>query len=284
MTSDARISPTAHYTGQVWLQHGMSDARLQTRMGRLFYKALQPAMAVSHRLGGPTLEAFLLARHHLIDRQLQQAIETGSVSQVIEIASGLSPRGGRFAARYGKAITYVETDLPAMSTVKAERLKLSKTGAHRVMVLDAMRDDGPDSLLSICRQLDPDKGLAIVTEGLVNYFEQPVVLSLWRRLAIALSGFSHGLYLSDIHCKSANQSLLADVFIAGLSTFVRNRVGLLFADPSDCEKSLLDSGFQNAELLKPSDWSNDIPSCGADWADLVRVIQAECGQATPPKK
>src|SRR6476619_3445777 len=103
------ISPTAYYTGAVWARHGLSHPALSTARGRLMYRSVQPAMAVTEALGGTRLEDFLLTRHLLIDSLLEEAIERGEVSQVIEVAAGLSPRGWRFAERHGERLTYIET-------------------------------------------------------------------------------------------------------------------------------------------------------------------------------
>ena len=90
--SDA-ISPTAHYTGYVWYRHGLSHPGLATPEGRALYHAARPFNFGARSLGGPTLEGFLLARHRAIDALLDQAISSGAVGQVIEVAAGLSPRG-----------------------------------------------------------------------------------------------------------------------------------------------------------------------------------------------
>ena len=42
---------------------------------------------------------------------LERAIEAGGVTQVIELACGLSPRGWRFANRYGERLRSIEADL-----------------------------------------------------------------------------------------------------------------------------------------------------------------------------
>ncbi|MGH2894159.1 MAG: class I SAM-dependent methyltransferase, partial [Solirubrobacteraceae bacterium] len=113
MSSSAKISPTAHYTGEVWRRNGLSHPWLATREGRAMFDALHPLMRASGALGGPSLETYLLARHAAIDALLQSAIECDGVTQVIEIAAGMSPRGWRFANRYGERLVYVEADLPA---------------------------------------------------------------------------------------------------------------------------------------------------------------------------
>src|SRR2546423_6101680 len=106
-----QISPTAHYTGYVWFAHGHSHEAFATRTGRLMYQALRAPNVAAHALGLPTLEGMLLARHRLIDLRLQQAIDAGEISQVIEVACGLSPRGWRFRPKYGE-LPYIEARPP----------------------------------------------------------------------------------------------------------------------------------------------------------------------------
>ena len=63
-----RIGPTAHYTGYVWARNGLSHPELATTEGRILFDSLQPAMLASRALGGPTLEAYLLAHLVPVDR------------------------------------------------------------------------------------------------------------------------------------------------------------------------------------------------------------------------
>src|SRR3954467_11756356 len=166
------ISPTAHYTGEVWRRNGLSHPALGTAEGRRAYLALEPMMALSRTLGGPTLERNLLARHRLIDHLLEAAIEEGRISQVLEIAAGMSPRGWRFAGRYGERLTYLEADLPEMAARKRAALRGAGDLPNlRVVDVDAMRDDGPDSIAAVAATLDHGQGLAVITEGLLVYFD-----------------------------------------------------------------------------------------------------------------
>ena len=184
------ISPTAHYTGAVWSRNGLSTPELSTGLGRASFNSLRPAMAVSGALGGVTLEQFLLARHRLIDHLLETAIAAGRISQVLEIATGMSPRGWRFARDHGAAIDYIEADLPAMAARKREALERagSLNEHHRVVEIDALPDTGPNSVGAITGELDHGRGLAVITEGLIAYLDLDGVLGLWRRTATALSG------------------------------------------------------------------------------------------------
>jgi O-methyltransferase involved in polyketide biosynthesis len=248
--SSDRIGPTAHYTGYVWARNGLSHPELETIEGRILFDSLQPAMIASRLAGGPTLEAYLLARHRAIDALLDSAIERGEVGQVVEVACGLSPRGWRFARRYGQNIVYVEADLPEMAARKRRALeRMDSMGEHhRVREVDALRaDDGPGTLAAIAAELDPDRGLAIITEGLLGYISTDAVDGIWRRFARTLSRFPLGRYISDLHL-GGSVTAEVRVFRLLLSAFVRGRVYLHFSDAREAEAALASAGFASAEV------------------------------------
>ena len=251
MSSGDNISPTAHYTGEVWRRAGLSHPWLGTREGRIMVEALHPLMVVSGALGGPSLESYLLARHRAIDALLTDAVEGHGVSQVIEIAAGMSARGWRFANRYGDRLTYVEADLPAMAARKRRALERigSLSDAHRVAEIDALRDDGPGSLAQLAAELDPGAGLAVVTEGLLGYLATDPMLALWRRIAATLQTFPTGRYLSDLHLGSV-QTPAVRFFRHLLGAFVRGQVYLHFDSAEEAEAALRDAGFASAAVRR----------------------------------
>ncbi|MFL5884469.1 MAG: class I SAM-dependent methyltransferase [Thermoleophilaceae bacterium] len=246
------ISPTAHYTGHVWVRNGLSHPELATLEGRVMFDAIEPAMIASRVVGGPTLERMLLARHRLIDDLLTRSIDDGRIGQVIEIACGMSPRGWRFAERYGDEISYVEADLPDMAARKRRALEKigSLSDAHRVVELDALRDRGRRSLATVASKLDRERGLAIVTEGLLTYFPDEDVLGMWRRFARELGRFSSGLYLADLRLRGT-QGPLDHGFVALLSAFVQRSVHAHFDGEGAAVEALLDAGFGDARLHQP---------------------------------
>ncbi len=249
MTSSDAISPTAHYTGYVWARNGLSHPWLVTTEGRLLFESLHPLMRVSAALGGPSLESYLLARHRAIDALLENAIEAHGVTQVVEVAAGMSPRGWRFVQRHGDRITYVEADLPAMAARKRRALqRIGTLGEHhRVEDLDALRDGGPGSLDALAAGLDREAGLAIITEGLLGYLAPDAVDGLWRRFARTLDEFSSGRYISDLHLGSVQNAAVRGFRVA-LSAFVRGRVYLHFDDGAEAEAKLRECGFRSASV------------------------------------
>jgi O-methyltransferase involved in polyketide biosynthesis len=252
--SSSPISPTAHYTGYVWARNGLSHPELETIEGRVLFESLRPAMIVNAALGGGTLESYLLARHLAIDALLEQAIETGGVSQVVEVAAGLSPRGWRFVTRYGERLTYIEADLRDMAARKRGALeRMGSLGEHhRVVALDALREDGPESLSAVASELDSSQGLAIITEGLLGYLPGDAVERIWRRFARTLAGFAAGHYVSDLHLGAAQDSRVR-AFRVLLSVFVRGRVYLHFNTATEATEALRAAGFATAVLHRAVD-------------------------------
>ncbi len=269
MSGSDAISPTAHYTGYVWARNGLSHPALSTREGELLFASLQPAMLASRSVGGPSLEAYLMARHRAIDARVERAIESGAASQVLEVAAGLSPRGWRFAQRYGEEITYVEVDLPAMA--RRKRRALERIGPlsehHQVREADALKPDGAGSLAELTAELDPGAGLIIVTEGLLGYLSTPEMTALWERFATALGRFSSGCYVSDLHLGDAVTPVIR-TFRVLLGAFVRGRVYLHFDSAEQAERALLAAGFHAAQVARAG--SAD----GHGGAQLAHILEA----------
>jgi O-methyltransferase involved in polyketide biosynthesis len=277
MSSSARISPTAHYTGYVWFRNGLSHPAFKTTTGQLLFAALEPANRASRALFGSSLEGGLLARHRVIDHLLERAIDAGEVSQVIEVAAGLSPRGRRFSQRYGERLLYIEGDLPGMAATK--RGVLDRAGAgprHHVVELDALSDHGPNSLATIAaRELDPTAGTAIITEGLLNYFDRDAVMGMWQRFARVLAGSARGLYLSDLHLADEMRAVTgARTFTTLLSWFARGQVHAHFADAADAEAGLREAGFHEARAHLAGDFASTLAVAGPRDSAYVRVLAA----------
>ncbi len=270
-----KISPTAHYTGYVWFAHGQSHEAFATRTGRLMYQALRGPNLLAHRIHQPTLEGMLLARHRVIDLRLGQAIEAGEIDQIVEVAAGLSPRGWRFRTRYGDRITYVEADLPGMLENKRRILARlgGETAHHRTAIVDALAASGPTSIDAICGSLDPRRGTAIITEGLVNYFDTEAMLGMWRRFAGALRRFPRNLYLSDLILADGNRGPFVTGFQWLLSAFVRGRVHMHFGSPEQAEDALATVGLTGV-LIDPRDLAFELPGLELEGAGRVRIVEA----------
>lgn len=263
----ASIGPTAHYTGHVWSRNGLSHPELGTAEGRVLYLGAEAALLPLRLLGQPTLEGFLLARHLVIDALLEEAIGEGRVTQVLEIACGMSPRGWRFTERHPDMV-YVEADLPAMAARKRAALeRIGRPPTHRVAEIDALAADGPASISSVVEaELDRGPGLAVITEGLLNYLSPSAVGALWANIAPIAD-----LYLSDLFVGQDSPRLVGRAFSAGLAAFVRSPISLHFRNGGEAQTALLAAGFAEANVSRAADHpaAPDRPG-----ADLVRIVQA----------
>jgi O-methyltransferase involved in polyketide biosynthesis len=269
--ANEHVSLTAHYTGTIWLRHGLSSDAFATPEGRRLDALMRPITLASRALGGPSLEGVLLARHRLIDHRLSEAITDGRVGQVLEIAAGLSPRGWRFSREH-PGLTYIEADLPDMAARKRE--VLARTGAtHRVIDIDALAESGPSSLDEVLGALDPSRGVAVLTEGLVHYLPREALLGLWARLARGLKRFPHGIYLADFHLRDG-VPWLARPFVPLLKLFVRGSVDLPFADEPELLREVRTAGFAEAQLLQPRHFEAAIGPPVDAGANAVAVLEA----------
>jgi O-methyltransferase involved in polyketide biosynthesis len=274
----ARLSPTAHFTGHVWYRNGLGDPALRTRAGQLMVAAFSPIDRAARLAGGPALEDVLLGRHRAIDERLELAIERGEVQQVLEVAAGLSPRGLRFARRHPRELFYVEGDLPAMARRKREALARTEepAGSHHLVVeIDALADHGPRSLADVAaRFFDPARGLAIITEGLLNYFDRAAVEGMWARFARVLARHSCGLYLSDLHLGDDMERVRgARAFAALVSVLARGRVHFHFAESGAAGRALLAAGFAEARFFPTT------ARAGSGAVAPVRILEARTGSA-----
>ncbi len=275
-----RISPTAHYTGEVWIRHGLGDPALGTPAGRALYGALRPLSPLSSALlGGLTLERYLLDRHLALDRLLARAIEAGAL-QVLEIAAGLSPRGYRFAQRYREAgLRYIEGELPPMARRKREALWRAdlQPPNHTVLDADLLVTAGPRSLEAIMEaELDPEVPAALVIEGLLSYFDGPVMGELWPRLAQALGRFPRGLLLANTELRSeAGSRPLIRAFALALSRFAAAPVRFHFLDEAEAVTTLSEAGFPRVALHRPSDLLDREVG-----PQVVRLVAATTGKLT----
>jgi O-methyltransferase involved in polyketide biosynthesis len=266
-----RISPTAHYTGYVWARNGLGDPGLVTPEGRLLHGTGQLVLGPVGLLGGPTLEHFLLARHRIIDLLLAGHVSAGRVGQVVELAAGMSPRGLRFTREY-PGLTYLEVDLPGMAERKRAALRRIGSDAERLRV-ESADVFGPE-LDELFAGLDPERGVAVVTEGLLNYFPTEAVVSLWTRIASASARFPEGVYLSDLHLRPREGGGVDRAFAALLGTVVRGSVHFHFDDTTAAAAALEEAGFDSAVLHAPREYAGRLPGMTAAGAGRVRVVEA----------
>jgi O-methyltransferase involved in polyketide biosynthesis len=280
----SRISPTAYYTGYVWVANSLAPAAFGTSRGRLFYSSLKPVMALGRRgFFGLTLEDLLVQRHRIIDTILTDAISTQGVRQVVEVPGGLTGRGVRFASRYPQ-IQYIEGDLPDMALRKAAMVASlpSPPSNLRVVSINALRDSGPESFADIGdRLLDDTAPTVMIVEGLLNYFGEDDARGILARAAAFLSRYPRGILLADLAIRGdIEQSPAARGFMRALSVFARGESHLHFADAAEADRALATAGFSEHRVHAPSDWADRLPIARSrvPGAEAIRVLEGRTGR------
>ena len=63
--------------------------------------------------------------------------------------------------------------------------------------------------------MENESGVVVITEGLVNYFDQKKLEFIWKNIAQNLKRYSNSYFLSDIHLyqnsESATESVLRNL-------------------------------------------------------------------------
>ena len=219
----------------------------------------------------------LLARHRLIDLRLANAIDAGEISQIVEVACGLSPRGWRFRSTYGDAITYVEADLPGMLENKQRIIAQlgGETAHHYTAEIDALADTGPTSIARVCadarshaRHRDHHRGSHQLLRS------QRPCSRCGGASAHALATFPRSLYLSDLVLRGDNRGPIVTGFSWLLAAFVRGKTHLHFDDDRRSRSARSSPPAFDGVLLDPRDFSYELPDLEQAGAGRVRIIEA----------
>jgi O-methyltransferase involved in polyketide biosynthesis len=271
---DPRISPTAWFTGQVWVRNGLSVPQLDALQGQMLYHAGHPALVAMPRLLGlESLEDMLLFRHRTFDVAARMLVEKHGVRQGIEIASGLSARGIRMTRDYaGLGLSWCDADLPHM--VQRKRTMLARGPAlpasYRQRAVDVLDRDGELSMAHLFE--DRSRPTAVFMEGLLNYFPREIALDICGRTSEQLRKCPSGWLVMEVHTRDdLNGKPYVGPFLAGLSAFARGRVSIHYDNLQEVSAELRARGFDHVvEVVNDTGTSGSHP--------LVRVIAASVGR------
>ena len=276
-TDTSRISVSAHYTGYIWYKHGLSAQGFVTRAGRFANATLAPVNALLRMLAGADIDIFLLQRHSVIDHQVKELIEKEGVTQVVELACGLSPRGYRLKQAYPQ-LHYIEGDLPGMAARKKALLEnIGLADGHEVRECNILNKEGPASIFALLSELDPEQPTLIITEGLVNYFELSEIRDVWSRMADGLKVFPKGWYVTDLYPDFAEHPSYRYVKFAQklVGLFTRGQWPLHYPSDSAIKNGFQEDGFDAVEVHDPAAFYGKLSHLPeVKIQTLVRIIKA----------
>lgn len=274
LSQHRHISFTAHYTGYIWYQMGISHPAFATAKGKSLAMLANPVEAIAEKYVGGSMRTTLKDRHTLLDDHLKQLIEQYPDLQVLEIAAGLSPRGWWFRSHYPE-IEYRELDLPAMAQTKQSALQQIDSNSPEVLSADLFTEDFARAF----EVFDPSRPLVIISEGLINYFDKALLSQLLRSIIQYGQEFKKLYYLTDLYPEPVKNKLAKVIWSSSrlLKFMSRSAFTFHFVSPLEVKAFFKNAGFDQVEVIQPSlyfEKSNKVDT-NEHQGDLVWMIQAQ---------
>ncbi len=174
-----KIPHSALYTAATWKWGNLPCADIVTPMGARNLFNLVNAYLFLYRILNPrkySLKHMLLHRHTAINALLKRS----GFHQIIEIASGFSPRGSMVSA--DPEYLYFEVDLPEVIALKRHQLQESIEGKSILGRPNFSLLEGDITRLDFtsCFAARPT---FVITEGIMMYFKRDAQMAIWRNIA-----------------------------------------------------------------------------------------------------
>ncbi|MGE8559343.1 MAG: class I SAM-dependent methyltransferase, partial [Acinetobacter sp.] len=251
LSEHRHISFTAHYTGYIWYTMGISHPIFATSKGKMLAKLVHPLESWAEKFVGGSMRTTLKQRHRMIDQHLTQLIEQFPDLQVLEIASGLSPRGWNFRQKYPH-IDYRELDLPGMAKVKTQALKQIDLNSPEVLSVDLFTADFEQAF----HVFDPNRPLVVISEGLINYFNKDMLLQLLQAIYRYGQNFKELHYLTDIYPEPVKNKLANFIWASSklLKWMSKSAFSFHFITPQQAQDFFQQAGFEQASIVQPQQY------------------------------
>lgn len=274
------ISFTAHYTGYVWYQMGISHPAFATAKGRLLTLIAHPFETFGEKVVGGSMRSTLKARHTMLDNHLTALIQQHPDLQVLEIAAGLSPRGWWFRQHYS-SITYRELDLPDMAATKQAALLQVQPDSPQVLSADLFSYD----FQQVFTVFDPAKPLVIISEGLINYFTKNLLQQLLQSIVGYGATFQQLYYLTDLYPEPVKNRFASLIWSSSklLKFASRSAFSFHFQNPAQVKAFFQQAGFTQVKVVQPTFYFSEDqkhqtaadPQANEHFGDLVWMVQAQ---------
>jgi O-methyltransferase involved in polyketide biosynthesis len=135
-------------------------------------------------------------------RAVSRVVAERGVTQVLELAAGLSPRGMDLARQ---GIVYVETDLAESITRKREIITAILGAVPEDLHLCAANAIDRFQLLECCAPFLPGRPVAVTTEGLLRYLTFDEKSLVAQNVHEILQRYGGWWITPDVHLKSLTQ-------------------------------------------------------------------------------
>lgn len=249
LSEHRHISFTAHYTGYIWYSMGISHPVFATRKGKFLARLVHPLESWAEKNVGGSMRSTLKQRHAMIDQHLDQLITQYPQLQVLEIACGLSPRGWNFRTKHPE-IDYRELDLPDMAKIKTQALKQIDPHAPEVLTGDIFTQD----FERIFQSFDAERPLVVISEGLINYFDQTLLNKLLQGITEYGASFQELHYLTDIYPEPVKNRLARFIWASSklLKVMSRSAFTFHFQSSAELQQFFSHTGFEEVDVVQPA--------------------------------
>lgn len=273
LSKHRHISFTAHYTGYIWYQMGISHPVFATAKGKTLAALVHPIESWAEKYVGGSMRTTLKQRHTMLDQHLEDLIQKYPDLQVLEIACGLSPRGWWFRQHH-PSICYRELDLPDMAAIKQAALQQIETDADDVLSVDLFTE----AFASAFTVFDPHRPLVVISEGLINYFEKPLLQQLIQAIANYGRDFKQLHYLTDLYPEPTQNKLATIIWNSSrlLKWMSRSAFSFHFKTPKEVEHFFHEAGFHQVIVQQPKQFFENVRLENSEQhlGDLVWMIKA----------
>jgi O-methyltransferase involved in polyketide biosynthesis len=268
-----RISPTANITAHAWDMLGISNSQYFVNPNfKLFFNIIR-SIGLPYLMNKKNdyIYFMLEPRHRAIDYFM---LTKFSYKQIIEFASGFSPRGMTFAEN--PEFTYIESDLTDILKVKKQKVEdvykknKIKRNNHKFVEADIFNDDLIQKLSPL---LDKNEKSVVITEGLTIYYDMEHLKTIFTNICKLLKASGGGVYITDIyHEEDLKRNFFNNKIMSMAIKFLRTEFRSDIDNSEEGESFLRECGFDYVESVNPLHFSKQL--------GLKNKIPPENGVAT----
>ena len=240
---------TAMYTSAAWAWGKLPNADLLvTPEAERVFRMVNGALGLARPFTkAPSLEASLLERHRVLDELLAKS----GISNVMELAAGLSQRG--ITCTENPRIRYVEIDLPNMIAAKRKILGATERGRAILERENLVMIEGDALSIDLATISSNREPVFVIAEGLLMYMDESAQKKLFRAVAARLA--SHGgTFAFDLlpQCEQPKPGVVGRGLGKAMKFFTRG--GEFVRDARtrhDIARDLESAGFDPVDLISP---------------------------------
>jgi O-methyltransferase involved in polyketide biosynthesis len=193
----------------------------------------------------------IFERRIQLSREIDTFINRYKPSQILELASGYSPRGILLTQK-NKKLTYLETDFESVINYKKEVFKLiekeEKISLSKNQVLVPF-DVVSGNFNSLSKYFNKNKKTLVLAETLANYLNEEEHEKMLKNIQKFLGQFNNSAYLSHESKFAMTSSFLGKIFMLYRNIVAKTENIVHFVDSDHVKFYFLKNGFKKVQIL-----------------------------------